>query len=272
MSATPAIPQGDLQPRLIAVVRDAKKPLSLSNLAKLVGVKKAQTELLREALDLAVGAGQVHRWPDRGKSQYFWHQAPEQAAREALLTAAATEALSKAVLSKLTAKKLFGFSVKRMGSVVSVLIAEKQLQAVPGFAGKSELVVRPGDQEVYFNAARSYVAEKIGLAGFDPAAFFKDNSPVHEKLTGAKPEAAALVLEAVRRLEPVKGVPVSTLRLRNHLASLSKHELDAAALELRKKQLVFLSEHVDPYNISQEDKDLLIDGQDGTFYVAIAIR
>jgi len=270
--SSPAIPQGDLQLRLVDVVRDARKPLSFSSLAKLARVKKAQTEPLRAALDLAVAAGQVHRWPDRGRSQYFWHLAPEQAAREALLTAAATEALSKALLSKQTAKKLFGFPVKRMGSVVSVLIAEKQLHAVPGFAGKSELVIRPGDQEVYFNAARSYVSEKIRLAGFDPAAFFKENFPVHEKLTNANVDAAALVLEAVRRLEPVKGVPVSTLRLRNHLSSLSKHELDAAALELRKKQLVFLSEHVDPYNISQEDKNLLIDGRDGTFYVAIAIR
>jgi hypothetical protein len=45
-----------------------------------------------------------------------------------------------------------------------------------------------------------------------------------------------------------------------------------AALELRKKQAVFLSVHDDPHNISQEAKDLLIDGQDGTYYVAVAIR
>jgi hypothetical protein len=268
----PATTQTDLQQRLVAVVQKAKKPLSFLRLARLVKVKEPETELLRTALDLAVATGQVHRWPDRRKSQYFWHLASEQAAREALVTAAGTEALSKALLSKHTAKKLFGFPVKRMQSVLSVLIVEKQLQAVPGFAGKSQLVVRPGDQEAYFTAARSYVAERIRLAGFDPAAFFKENSPADEKLTGAKVDAAALLLEAVRTLEPVQGVPVSTLRLRNHLASLTKQELDAAALELRKQQLVFLSEHVDPYNISQEDKDLLIDGQDGTFYVAIAIR
>src|SRR5271165_4555345 len=148
MSA-PAIPQGDLQARLVTEVRDARKPLSFSSLAKLVKVKKAQTELLRTALDLAVQAGQVHRWPDSGRSQYFWHLPPEQAAREAILAAAAAEALSKALLSKLSAKKLFGFPVKRIQGVLSVLIAEKQLQAVPGFAGKSELVLRPGDQEVY---------------------------------------------------------------------------------------------------------------------------
>ena len=70
----------------------------------------------------------------------------------------------------------------------------------------------------------------------------------------------------------MKGVPVSTLRLRNYLPKLSKQEFDAAALELRRKEQVFLSQHADPYNLSEEDKNLLIDGQDGTYYVAIAIR
>ncbi len=86
------------------------------------------------------------------------------------------------------------------------------------------------------------------------------------------PDAAKLILEAVHSLEPVRGVPVSTLRLRNHLPNLTKREFDAAALELRKKQQVFLSQHADPYNLAQDDKNLLIDGQDGTYYVAIAIR
>jgi hypothetical protein len=53
---------------------------------------------------------------------------------------------------------------------------------------------------------------------------------------------------------------------------LTKRELDAAALELREKQQVYLSLDADPYNLSQEDKNLLIDGQDGTYYVAVAIR
>ena len=112
----------------------------------------------------------------------------------------------------------------------------------------------------------------IRAAGFDPAAFFSEDSAPQDKLTDTPVDAAALILEAVRSLEPVKGVPVSTLRLRNHLPHLPPHEFDAAALELRKKQQVFLSQHADPHNLSKEDKDLLIDGQDGTYYVAIAIR
>jgi hypothetical protein len=270
MSA-PAIPQNDLRERILAAVRDARKPVTVNALAKSAKVKP---ELLRAVLDLALSAGQVHRWPDRGASQYFWHVAPEEKAREAILMAAGAQALSKPALSKLAAKggKLPGFSAKRVESVVSALIAEKQLQAVPAFSGNSKLLVRAGDPEAYFAAARSFMEKRIRLAGFDPAGLFTENSSPQDKLTDTQVDAAALILEAIRSLEPVMGVPVSTLRLRDRLPRLSKHEFDLAALELRRKQQVFLSQHADPYNVSEQDRDLLIDGQDGTYYVAIAIR
>jgi hypothetical protein len=268
MSA-PAIPQSDLRERIIAAVRNEEKPITFNGLAKRAKVKP---EALREALESAVGAGHVHRWPDFRRSQYFWHVPPEQAAREAILTVAAAQALSKAALSKLAAKKLPGFPAKRVEGVVSDLLAENQLQTLPAFAGRAKLWVRAGDHAAYFNTARSFVEQKIRSAGFDPAGLFTENLSRRDELTVQQLDAAALIVEAVQSLEPVKGVPVSTLRLRNHLPNLSKQDFDLAALELRKKQQVFLSQHVDPYNISQEEKDLLIDAQDGTYYVAIAIR
>jgi hypothetical protein len=267
----PAIPQGDLRQRIVAAVRDARKPVTFKSLAKLANVAH---EPLRAALDSAIGAGQVHRWPDYRRSQYFWSVSPEQATREAILMLAATQALSKPALSRAAKKsqKLPGLSVKSAENLVSDLVAEKQLRAVPGFAGRAKLLVRPGESHAYFNAARSFVEIKIRSAGFDPAAFFEQNSAPQEEPAVAPVDAADLILEAVRSLEPVRGVPVSTLRLRNHLPHLSKQEFDAAALELRKKELVSLSLHADVHNLPQEDKDLLIDGQDGTYYVAIAIR
>jgi hypothetical protein len=270
MSAS-AVPHDDLRERIVTSVREAKKPVTVKSIVTLSKAKKVDDASFRAALESATGAGQLFRWPDRGRSQYFWHVSPDQAAREAVLAAAATQALSKPDLSKL-AKKLPGFTVKRMESVVSELIAEKQLQTVPACSGKSKLLLRTGHQNAYFSAVRAFVEKTIRAAGFDPAAFFSEDSAPQDKLTDTPVDAAALILEAVRSLEPVKGVPVSTLRLRNHLPHLSKPEFDAAALELRKKQEVFLSQHADPYNLSEEDKDLLIDGQDGTYYVAIAIR
>jgi len=255
-----AIPPGDLRERILAAVRDAKKPVTFKALEKLV---KAKGEPLRAALDLAVGGTQVYRWPDYRRSQYFWHVSPEQMTREAVLAAATTPA---------AAGNLKGVPAKRWELAVSALVAEKQLQGVPAFSSSAKLWVRAGDPEAYFKAARAFVERKIRSAGFDPAAFSTGNSSPREKLGSVQVDAAALILEAVRSLEPVRGVPVSTLRLRNHLPNLPKQEFDAAALELRRKQQVFLSQHADPYNVSREDKDLLIDGQDGTYYVAIAIR
>ena len=259
MSA-PAIPQSDLGELVIAAVRVSSKPVAFKALTKSLKIKE---EPLRAALESLVDAGQVYHWPEVRRSQYFWHVPPEEVAREAILTVAASRALSKADLSKAAVKKLPGFPVKRVENVVAELVAEKQLQAVRGFSGISKLLIPPGGAEAYFNAGRSFLEKKIRAAGFDPAGFFVEQ---------AAPHAVGAKLDAVRSLEPVKGVPVSTLRLRNQLPNLSKKEFDTAALELRKKQQVFLSQHVDPYNISQEDKELLIDGQDGTYYVAIAIR
>lgn len=270
MSA-PAIPQGDLSQRIVAAVRGEKKPVTFKNLAKLTN---AEHEPLRVALDSAIGAGQVYRWPDYRRAQYFWSVSPEQAAREAILMLAATRALSKPALSRAARKsqKLAGFSAKSVENLVADLVAEKQLHAVPGFAGRAKLLVRSGDSQAYFNTARSFMELKIRAAGFDPAAFFEQNPTAQSEPANAQVDAAQLILEAVRSLEPVRGVPVSTLRLRSRFPHLSKQEFDDAALELRKKEQVSLSLHADAHNLSQEDRDLLIDGQDGTHYVAIAIR
>ena len=80
---------------------------------------------------------------------------------------------------------------------------------------------------------------------------------------GGEPDSAAadLMLQAVRRLEPIKGVPVSTLRLREALPQLSKAEFDRAAVLLRKQRRAFLSQHADPNNISDADRDLLIEDE-----------
>jgi hypothetical protein len=65
---------------------------------------------------------------------------------------------------------------------------------------------------------------------------------------------------------------VTAQRLRNRLPSLTKSEFDAAALELRRNERVFLTLHHDPFSLPPPERDLLIDGGDGTYYVSIAIR
>jgi hypothetical protein len=94
------------------------------------------------------------------------------------------------------------------------------------------------------------------------------------------------LLAAVNRLEPTRGVPVSTLRLRAEFPDVSKEDFDKAALELRKQQRAFLGFHADPHNLTPEDRALLIHDPEespdqfsasgvhkgGTYYVGVAAR
>ena len=267
-----AIPGLDLRQRIVAVVRQAKNPITMGSLAKLV---KANQEQIRTELKSAIENHELFWWPKYRKSEYLWHVSFEQRARDAVLAAAGSCALSKANLAKASAKQLRGTATKKMEAFVRILADENKLKEVPAFSGGSKLFIVPGEAEGYFNAAHNFVEAKIRLAGFDPGAFFARGTNLNgrkEQVESARTDAPKLLLDAVKTLEPVRGVPVSTLRLRNHLSVLKKHEFDMAALELRKSQEVFLSQHSDPHNISQEERDLLIDGQDGTFYVGIAVR
>jgi hypothetical protein len=262
----PEISAVELGELIVAAIRSAKKPVTFKGLVSQV---KSKEEPVRAALEIAVQAGQLFRWPNKGKSQYFWHVSAEKKAREQVLAAASARAMSKADLIQEA-----GYPVKQLPRTIPDLLAEKQLQTVPAFASSAKLLVRTGEQEAYFRTARAFLEKKILAAGFDPSAFFAETSTPETAtpLPSTPVDSAKLVLETVERLEPVRGVPVSTLRLRNELQLLSKQEFDLAALELRKKHAVFLSQHADPYNLSEQDRNLLIDGQDGTYYVAISLR
>ncbi len=262
----------ELSERVINCVRAAAKPVTLNGLTKATKTRNAEVAALREALASAVDTGQVHRWPDYKRVQYFWHSSADSKAREAVLEVASARALTKTGLRDAATKACRGFPAARMESVISSLVAEKRLTALPAFTGSSRLFAIPGENAAYFNAARDFMENKIRRAGFDPAAFFIGNSSGHDTLAIQAGNAADLILDAVSGLEPVRGVPVPTLRLRRHLPNLGKNEFDSGALELRKRQKVFLNLHADPYNISPAEKELLIDGGDGTYYVGIALR
>lgn len=89
----------------------------------------------------------------------------------------------------------------------------------------------------------------------------------------AEAKAPATILDAVNRLEPTRGVPVSTLRLRAEFPNLSKEQFDKQALELRKQQKVFLSQHGDPQNLNQADRDMLIhDPARNEYFTAVSER
>jgi hypothetical protein len=252
----------DAAQRVAELLKTAAKPRTFTQLKTDSHLDEAG---LKNALEQAVSRGDVFRWPDYARRQYFWSQSPEVAAQQTILEIASKSALTRANLFVEVRKRVQGFSRAAFEPIVANFLSEKQLQSVPAFTS-GKLLIKSGAVEAYAAGARAFVEKRFRKAGFEPLAW--PASPAGEPSV----DAAALILEAVRSLEPVTGVPVSAQRLRNHLPSLSKTEFDDAALELRKRLQVFLSLDHDPHNLSQPERDLLIDGRDGTYYVAIAIR
>jgi hypothetical protein len=262
--------------RVIALLETAPKPLTFRKLKQAVGLGDAE---LKSALDAAASQGAVFRWPDYRRSQYFWSQSPDNAAQQAVLAIAIDEALSQTKVVERACKRIPGFSREAMQRIVMNLIVGHELQQVPAFT-TGKLLVRSGNSAAYVASARKFIEEKFRKAGFNPNPLLMPHrdTPAFE---GSRDETApygrgsataAQILEAIRALEPVVGVPVSAQRLRDHLRGLNKRDFDAAALELRNQQRVFLSQHDSPHSLPQQERDLLIDGGDGTYYVAVAIR
>lgn len=254
---------------VVELLSAAAKPLTYGQLKTLARLNEG---LLRNALEVATAQGAAFRWPDYRRRQYFWSQSAEQAARDAVLDIASRLALSQTMLVEHARKRVPGFSQKAMQPIVASLVAEGHLRKVGAFTiGK--LLIRPGETAAYAASARAFIEQKFRKAGLDPSTFFASLPPQEGKpVPRASANAPELLLAAVRTLQPSEGVPVTAQRLRNQLSILGKSEFDAAALELRRNQQVFLALHHDPFSLPQTERDLLIDGGDGTYYVSIAIR
>ncbi len=251
------------------------KPLSFGQLKK---TARMSEDVLKSALELAVAQSKAFRWPDYRRSQYFWSKAAEGAARQAALEISSRMALSQTRLIEQARKRVPGFSQKAMQPIVTSLVAEGRLRKVAAFS-TGKLLIGSEGTAAYAASARAFIEQKFRKAGLDPSAFFASLRPqegsIHlteDRASNAPANAPELLLGAVRSLQPAEGVPVTAQRLRNHLSILGKSEFDAAALELRRSQQVFLALHHDPFSLPQPERDLLIDGGDGTYYVSIAIR
>jgi hypothetical protein len=255
--------------RVADLLLKAEKPVTFRQL-KLSA--RLEDRALEDALEAARLEGKGFRWPDYKRRQYFWSQSAEEAAERAVLETASTSALSRTKLIDRARKMVPGFAPTAMQQIIANLLSGRQLQQVPAFTS-GKLLIRSGELAAYAASARAFIEQKFRKAGFDPSMFLSSipaaaNPPAVE----TSGNVAALLLDAVRSLQPSEGAPVTAQRLRQRLPAVSKSEFDAAAFELRRKELVFLTLHHDPFGLAQPERDLLIDAGDGTYYVSIAIR
>ena len=233
-----------------ATVRDilarAKAPVTFPALAKQC---KFPEEVLQQTLTSEEGRHRIFRWPDARRQKRFWSVAPADFVRTQILETASECALPAGELVKLARKKAYGYPEKLVRSTLQQLIKDKELRKYPSFGRESNPIGRAGQPAAYAEAARRF-KETID-AVIDTI------------------DVGDAILSAMRRLEPSSTAPVSVRELRTSLPAISKSHFDTAALALRSAQKVFLSQHDYPRSLSPEDRDLLIDGQDGTYYVAI---
>jgi hypothetical protein len=261
--------KADAVQQVVELLSIAPKPLTFGQLQKRAHMNE---RVLTSALEEAVAHGGAFRWPDYRRLQYFWSHSAEQVAREAVLDESSKLAFSQTKLVQQACKRVPGFSQKAMQLIVASLEAEGHLQQVDAF-GSGKLLIKRGQSAAYATVARAFVEAKFRKAGLDPSAFFASLLPREDAPAPiVSANAPALLFSAVRSLQPSEGVPVTAHRLRNQLSILGKSEFDAAALELRRNQQVFLTLHHDPFSLPQTERDFLIDGGDGKYYVSIAIR
>jgi hypothetical protein len=267
--SSPENVKADAVQHVVELLRIAPKPLTFGQLKEQAHMNEG---VLRSVLEVATAHGGAFRWPDYRRLQYFWSQSAEQAARQALLEESSKLAFFQTKLIEQARKRVPGFSKKAMQLIVASLVAEGHLQKVDAFS-TGKLLIKHGESAAYATYARDLILKKCRKAGLDPSAFFASLMPREDKPAPVgSANAPELLLNAVRSLQPSEGVPVTAHRLRNQLSILGKSEFDAAALKLRRNQQVFLALHHDPFSLPQTERDLLIDGGDGTYYVSIAIR
>ncbi len=237
----------------------AKAPVSLATLTK---QSKFPKEVLRETLTVEEGRHRIFRWPEFKGQQRFWCTAPDDFTRSKIQETASECALPVGELAAQARKRAHGYPEKLVRSLVQQPIKEKELRRYPAFGREAGLIGRTGHIAAYAEAARRF-KEKI-----DAKVRAEGGAPEVKK---AEPASDALIAAMVR-LEPAGGAPVSVRELRAALPSLAKSDFDATALALRSAQKVFLSRHDYPQSLTPEERDLLIEGQDGSYYVAITAR
>jgi hypothetical protein len=231
---------------ILATLQQEPSPLTFPKLKKIfVSKKSGVTEAdLRAAL---AGEG-IFAWTKPKNS--YWHIDPALWLENQIVAQCGRKAIDKVVLK--------GPAKKELDGAVAKLLAEGKIIRYPAIEGKKTvLVAAAGAREAYWAYVRDTIEAKLMKAGI------AEEAGLDEKIWDILP-----------KLEPERDVPVSTARVRSALGlgENDKHRFDEAVLRLREQRKVYLSQHDHALAVSKEERDLLIEGKDGRYYVAITRR
>ena len=243
----------------------AQAPVSFKKLAGETHVPDAE---LKAILEFYIERRLIHRWLDVWGQQCFWGPSPETMVREAILTVGAECAMPAKALSAQAKKRLPPYPAKLIAAVVPELLRDRLLCKCGSFGTGSELVGRAGYPGAYLAAAQATISEilaKVRAAG-------ATGEEISTVLPGEMASLQSTIMDVLARLEPSGVAPVSIRELRTAVPNLSKPAMDQAVLDLRRQRRIFLSQHDFPQGLPPHERAVLVDGQDGTFYVAITPR
>jgi hypothetical protein len=254
----------DLLQSVISKLAASPKPLGYADLKKELVRKKSgiSEEMLRTTLESAVNSGQVFRWGDYArKKRCYWTTSREAFFDGAILRACTERALASSEI------RIPGLATKILPLRIQELVRDHRLKAFPGIGSeKARLGVSP---QSYAAALREFVKAKLNKAGIQEDVLFGSGAPV-ESAEGLEDR----IVDALRKLQSAPDVPVASVLLREELkvGDANKAAFDQGLLRLRDQKRVYLSRHHNPHELPAAERNQLIDGGDGSYYVAANLR
>jgi hypothetical protein len=226
-----------------------------------VSLKKLPATLAGQ-LSEAIERNEAFAWPKYRGAARYWHSDAAAVVREALAAIAAEAARPKAALIAETARRAHGCGKK---------MAEEQLKALVK-AGEIKSAKIVGQTNLFYAAAHPEALVVPSMAALRQRfrqLNIKEDAPVE---TRSSRDVGAEVLDAVRRLEPAPGVPVTVQSLRAAVKGAGKADFDAAVLALADAQKVYLTTHDHGWALPESERDQLVWDGGQKLYVAVAIR
>jgi hypothetical protein len=220
------------------------EPVSFAKLKQAFVSKK--TGVTEADLRSALSSPGIFPWPKNS----YWSVDPVTQLNAAILDLCSRQACKK------TQIKIKGWVAKDIAVAIERLASERKLLKYPPLSGAIPLWASADAPQAYWAYVEEFVGEKLKKAGIAQVTLEEN------------------IWELLPSLEPAPDVPVSTARVRRalNLIAADKARFDKAALNLRDQRRVYLSQHDHPFGLSEEDRNWLVDGKDGRYYVAISRR
>lgn len=247
-----------LERQILAALADGRQNVAgLAGRLAPAGIKPAA---LKKALPALAAAGKLYL-AGAGARQLVSRE-PLPSLAKVLLDAAAHLPLTRKELAARAVEQLPWHTPAQANKEIAYLLgtgalrehkAAKLLFAPPGDV---EAFVRRVAERAYQRAADEWKAV-LGVSG------------------GVQTSRVAdLILDAILRIEPQKGLLVTMPHLRQSsaLQGLSKEQFDQAIFRLAKERRIYISPHPSPAHLTPEERDLLPRDEDGVYYGGLSWR